>query len=292
MNDYKIITDSTSDMPESFYEENNVGVMCIPYILNGVTHTEENPIEPKEFYRMMREDGVLPTTSQISPAAARTYLEKFLKETKKLLVLAFSSGLSGSYNSTKLAADMIMEDDPEANIIVIDTLAAHLGEGLVVYTAVENKKKGMSFEENAKWISDHIQNFIHVFTVDDLFHLHRGGRVSKTAAVVGTMMSIKPVLHVDHEGHLIPLFKARGRKKAIKGLVDHYEEKIRGYEQPYDVVMVGHSDCAEELEEVKAEIEKRFGKKTFIENYIGPTIGAHTGPGTLTLFFMGRDRDN
>lgn len=290
MSDFKVVTDSTADLPDCFYAENNVGCMFVPYLLNGVTYSEENKLEPKEFYRLMREEQAMPTTSQINPVQALQYFRTWLKEEKNILCLSFSSGLSGLYNSVNLASQMAMEEDPQANIIVIDSRCAEMGEGMFVYIAVELKKKGYSMQETADWLMTHINNFVHVFTVDNLFHLYRGGRVSKTAALVGTVMSIKPILHVDEEGHLIPLSKVRGRRKAISALVDLMEEKTKDYDSPFDIVMIGHSDCEEDALLVKEEVQKRFGRTNFMMNNIGPTIGAHVGPGTLTLFFLGKQR--
>lgn len=288
--DYKIVTDSTADLPRNFYAENDIGCMFVPYFLNGITYSEETQLESKEFYRLMREEKAMPTTSQINPQQAKEYFEKWILENKNILCLSFSSGLSGLYNSVKMAAELIMEEHPEVHIIVIDSLCAELGEGLFVYTAVKLREQGHSMEDAAKWLQMHINNYAHVITADNLFHLCRGGRVSKTAAVVGTMMSIKPILHVDEEGHLIPILKARGRIKSLNTLVDIMEEKLKGYEAPFDMVMIGHSDCYDDALYVQEEVKKRLGRTKFIINNIGPTIGAHIGPDALTLFFMGKER--
>ena len=183
-----------------------------------------------------------------------------------------------------------LEENKDCKIIVVDTLAASLGEGLLVHKAVELRKAGKSLEETAKWVEENKLHLVHAFTVDDLFHLHRGGRVSKATAIVGSMINIKPILHVDNEGHLIALSKSRGRKKSLHALVDYMEEKIGSYANQNDVIFISHGDCIEDANLVKEEVEKRFGIKKFLINEVGPTIGAHSGPGTVALFFLGESR--
>lgn len=284
------MTDSTADLPDDFYQENNIGCMFVPYLLNGVTYQEKNRLDPKEFYRLMRQEQAMPTTSQINPVQTLDYFRGWLKESKQILCLSFSSGLSGLYNSVAIAAQLAMEEDPQAKIIVIDSLCAELGEGMFVYTARQLQKQGLSMEENAAWLRENICHFAHVFTVDNLYHLYRGGRVSRATAAVGTVMNIKPLLHVDDTGHLIPVRNVRGRKKALNSLVDMMEEKTEGYTSPFDIVMIGHSDCEADALYVRDEVRRRFGRTNFLINYIGPTIGAHIGPDALTLFFFGKCR--
>ena len=293
MHNFKIVTDTTTDLPMTYIEENNIGLMYLNCIIEGKTYGKDNmqELDLKSFYKGMRE-GKLPTTSQINPEEAKEEFEKFIQTDKEILCLAFSSGLSGSYNSMWIAAEEVMEEHPECKIEVMDSLCASLGEGLFVYQAVEQRKKGKTMEETAKWLTDHIKNFVHVFTVDDLFHLYRGGRVSKTSAVIGTVAAIKPVLHVDDEGHLIPIMKKRGRKNALNCLVDYMEEKQgRFAEMNHEgVIFISHSDALEDAEYVRDEIKKRFGIEKFVINMIGPVIGSHTGTGTNALFFMGESR--
>lgn len=290
MMDYKIVTDSTADLPEEYYRENEIGRMFVPYILNGTEYNENHQMDLKEFYRLMREEKAMPTTSQINPEQALDYFRRWLRESKKILCLSFSSGLSGLYNSVELAAGLAMEEDPDAEIIVIDSLCAELGEGLFVYTAVELRKQGRDMGEAADWLREHRMNFVHVFNADNLFHLYRGGRLSKTAAFVGTIMSIKPVMHMDEEGHLIPVAKAHGKKKSLNMLVDLMEEALKDYDSPFDMVMIGHSDCEEDALYVRDEVKRRFGRTNFVINFMGPTIGAHIGPDACALYFMGRKR--
>ncbi len=289
MADYKIITNTTADLPMSFIEENRLGLLFFNYTLDGESYTAENDLDYKKFYEKVR-NGSMPSTSQVTPEQYRKKFAEYLKESPKLLYLSFSSGLSGSCNNANLVAQEMMEENPEIRIEVIDSLCASMGEGLFVYRAVQLQKEGKSFEEAAKWLRDNVLHFVHVFTVDDLNHLYRGGRVSKTTAVLGTMINIKPVLHVDDEGHLIAIDKVRGRKKSLHKLVDYMEERMGSCKAMNDVIFISHGDCLEDAQAVKAEIEERFGIHNFMINHIGPTIGAHSGPGTVALFFMGDSR--
>lgn len=291
---FKIITDSTTDLPEAYLKEHNVGCLPISYILDGVTYGRERQLDWKQFYAMMREEGKMPTTSQINPAEAKEQLEEYIRDCseKEILYLAFSSGLSGTCGNLRMAAMELMEEHPDIKITVVDSLSASLGEGLFVHKAIRMRDAGKSMEETAKWLTEHVLNFTHVFTVDDLYHLYRGGRVSKTAAVLGTMISIKPKLHVDDEGHLILIGKVRGRKKSLSALVDYMGEKMGAWteENKEDYVFISHGDALEDAEYVRDLIKERFGFQNFLINHIGPTIGAHSGPGTIALFFMGESR--
>lgn len=289
MAEFKIITDSTADLPEEYLKEHNIDCMNLCYMIGGETYGGETGKELpwKEFYALMR-NGEMPTTAQVNPEEAKEKFKKSIEAgSKKILYLAFSSGLSGTYNSVRIAAEEIMEEYPDCKIIVIDTLCASLGEGLLVYYAVKMQNEGKSFEEVAKWVEEHVQNFVHVFTVDDLNHLHRGGRVSKAVAIIGTLAGIKPVLHVDEEGHLVPQSNVRGRKKSLLKLVDNMEKQMGAYTGKNDVVFISHGDALEDAEFVRDEVKRRFGIEKFIINRVGPTIGAHSGPGTIALFFMG-----
>ena len=234
----------------------------------------------------------MPTTSQANPEEAKAFFEECIKENSEVLYLAFSSGLSGTFNSARIAAEEVMEEHPGVKVMVIDSLCASLGEGLFVHKAVQMRDAGKTMEETARWLTDHVQNFVHAFTVDDLFHLYRGGRVSRTTAIIGTLASIKPRLHVDHEGHLIVIGKVRGRKKSLNALVDYMEEKMGSWAQENrdDYVFISHGDSLEDAEYVRDQIKERFGMERFLINNIGPTIGAHSGPGTIALFFMGEER--
>ncbi|MEE1197361.1 MAG: DegV family protein [Lachnospiraceae bacterium] len=289
MRDFVITTDNSADLPMDYYEKQGVGVASLTYTLDGTTYDMYTTIPSHDFYDAMR-GGSMPTTSQVNPSDMRTLFEPYLKEGKDILHIAFSSGLSGSYNSSRIAAEELAEEYPDAKIVTIDSLSASLGQGLLVHKAVQMKADGKSFDEIAKWVEDHKLNLCHMFTVGDLNHLYRGGRISKLTAVFGTMVNIKPVLHVDQEGKLVNIDKVRGRKKSLSGLVDKMEEKIGSYRHKNDVIFISHGDCLEDAKYVAKQVEERFGYTEFMYNNVGATIGAHAGPGTVALFFMGDER--
>lgn len=290
MEKYIITTDSTTDLPESYIQEANLPIMSLTYTLEGTTYRRGNDLPVKEFYEKMR-NGALPTTSQVNPEEAKELFREVFKEhDADILHIAFSSGLSGSYNSSRIAAEELAEEYPDRKIVVVDTLCASLGEGLFLHKALQNQKNGMSLEENAKWLEDNKLHLVHNFTVDDLFHLHRGGRVSKTAAILGTIINLKPVLHVDNEGHLVALSKVRGRKKSLTSLVDNMEKQLGSFRDKNDIIFISHGDCEEDAQYVADLIKQRLGYDNFLINHIGPTIGTHSGPGTVALFYMGEYR--
>lgn len=286
MKEYVITTDNNADLPESYYKEHGIGCAYFSYNLNGENYTHENFLPEKEFYKVMKE-GALPTTSQVNPNDARNLMEPYLKEGKDVLHIAFSSGLSGAFNSCCLAAEELREEYPERKIVVLDSLAASLGQGLLVYLAQQKKEAGEDLETVAEWVETHKQNMVHLFTVDDLDHLYRGGRVSKTTAVLGGMLNIKPVMHVDDAGKLIPVGKVRGRKKALLELLKLMDEKIGSYKDSCDTIFISHGDCIEDAAFLMNKIKEKYSVKTEMINYVGPVIGSHSGPGTLALFFVG-----
>lgn len=289
MNLYRITTDNTADLPYSFYEEHEIPFMYLPYVMEGKRYTWKTELPVGEFYSRMR-SGRMPTTSQYNAEEVKVFWKPLLEQGIDILHIAFSSGLSGSCNSARIAADDLKGKYPDRKIVVIDSLCASLGEGLLVWHAVKKKEEGASLEEVAAWLMENRLHLCHVFTVDDLNHLYRGGRVSKAAAVFGTMVNIKPLLHVDNEGHLIPLSKVRGRKRSLLKLVDMMEERIGGYRDKNPMIMISHGDCLEEAEYVREKVKERFGYDTFLINHVGATIGAHSGPGTMALFFLGDHR--
>lgn len=284
MSNFVIITDSTTDLPKSYYKEKNVPVVSLSYMMDGVTYEDMNGLSGTELFEKIRE-GAMPTTSQINPEQAREALEPFAKEGQDIIYIAFTSGLSGSYNSVRMAAEELLEEYPDRKIAVMDSLCASMGEGLLLYKAVELKEQGKSFEEIVDWVENNKLNICHDVTIDDLHHLHRGGRVSKTSAVVGSIIKIKPMIHVNEEGKLIVIGKERGRKKAMLSLVERMEQKQGDFKN--DVVMIVHGDVEEDAEFLKKEIESRFGITNIITNCIGSVIGSHTGPGVIAIFYMG-----
>lgn len=287
MNEFVIVSNSTVDLPKEYLQSKQVPIISLSYIMDGVTYEEMDGLSHKEFFEKLRA-GSLPTTSQINPEQAREALESFAKEGKDILYIGFSSGLSGSYNSVRMAAEDLKEEYPDINIITIDSLCACMGEGLLLYKALELKEHGMSMEEIAKWVEANKLHICHNVTVDDLNHLHRGGRISKTTAVVGSMIKIKPIIHMSDEGKLVVIGKERGRKKSLVSIVDRMEKQMQGYDN--DIVMITHGDCIEDAEFVKKQVEERFGIHNVMINGIGSVIGSHTGAGVVAVFFMGDKR--
>jgi DegV family protein with EDD domain len=288
--DYIITTDTTADLPSDYVKKHNLELLSFNYTIDGTTYDIENELPYKDFYEKMRE-GSVPVTSQVNPNYAKSFFEEIIKKhDTNILHIAFSSGLSGSYNSACIAAEELMEEYPEKKIIVVDSLCASLGQGLLVHKAVSLKENGMKLQELKQWVEDNKLNICHYFTVDDLIYLFRGGRVSRTSAFAAGILNIKPILHVDNEGHLIPLSKVRGRRKSLNALVDKMEEKIGGFQKENDIIFISHGDCINDAQLVADLVKERLGIESFLINHIGPTIGAHSGPGTIALFFMGQER--
>ena len=286
MQDFIITTDNMADLPPEYIKEHDLREMYLTYLLEGVNYDETNGLEPHAFYEKMRA-GSMPTTSQVPIERAKEAFSSWVEVCPNILHLAFSSGLSGTYSSAFKAAEQLMEERPDCHITVIDTLCASMGQGLIVHKAVMMKEKGASLEEIAAWVEENKKHVVHSFTVDDLFHLHRGGRVSKTTAILGTMINIKPVMHVDDEGKLVAVGKVRGRKKAIQALADSFGKQAGSWKDKNDIVFISHGDCLDDALYLKKLVEKQYGIHEFLIYYVGPTIGAHSGPGTLTLMFMG-----
>lgn len=287
MRDFVITVNSTVDMPKEWLEERNIKVVPLHYTMDGTTYEDMNGLSAKEFFAKLRE-GKMSVTSQVNPDEAREALEPLVKEGKDILHLAFTSVLSGTYNSMRLAAEELREDYPEAKIIVVDTLCACMGEGLLAHYAYEMKMAGKTIEETAQWIEDNKLRVGHQVTVDDLHHLHRGGRVSKASAVVGSMVKIKPILIVNDEGKLVVEAKERGRKKSINTIVNMAIERMG--EADKEIAFVTHGDCLEEAEYLAELLKEKAGVKEVLINNIGTVIGSHTGPGVLAVFHMGNKR--
>ena len=288
MSDYVIVTDSSADLPASLVQELGVEVLPLSFTVQGKTYhnyPDDREMDPKVFYKMLR-DGEMATTSAVNVAEYTAMLEPLLQAEKDVLVLAFSSGLSTTYQSSVIAVNELAEQYPDRKICTVDTLCASMGQGLMVWLAAQEQKKGKSLEEVRDWVEENKLRLCHWFTVDDLHFLKRGGRISAATAVVGTMLSIKPVLHVDDEGHLISMGKARGRGASLTALVDHMEQTVTDV----DTVFISHGDCLADAEKVAADVKKRFGTRDVVINTIGPVIGAHAGPGTVALFFLGTKR--
>lgn len=287
MRDYVITVNSTVDLPKEWLEERHVPVIPLKYTIDGETYTDMEGMSAKEFFDKLRE-GKMSTTSQVNPEEAADMLEPFLKEGKDILHLGFSSGLSGTLNSMKIAGEMLQEKYPEAKVIVIDTLCACLGEALLLYKALQQKEKGMNIDELAQWVEENKLHICHNVTVDDLHHLQRGGRISKTTAVLGTLVQIKPIIHMDDNGKLQVIGKERGRKKSLNKIVDMAVEQSKGWDN--DIIMITHGDCIKDAEYVAKLVREKMGIDNILINNIGTVIGSHTGPGVVAVFCMGNKR--
>ena len=287
MRDYVITVNSTVDLPKEWLAERGVPVIPLKYTIDGETYTDMEGLSEKEFFAKLRE-GKMSVTSQVNPEEVVTMFEPYVKEGKDILHLGFSSALSGTLNSMRIGAEMLQEKYPDAKIIVIDTLCACLGEGLLLYYALKEKEKGKTIEEVAQWAEENKLHVCHNVTVDDLNHLHRGGRVSKTTAVIGTLVQIKPVIHMDNEGRLQVIGKERGRKKSLNQIVDMAVERFKGWEN--DIIMITHGDCIEDAEYVAKLVREKMGIDNILINNIGTVIGSHTGPGVVAVFCMGNKR--
>ena len=290
MSDYKITTDSTTDITPELVDELELHVIPMIFTVDGKDYrnTPDNKdLDPHEFYEMLR-NGKQSLTTQINGETFKDEVRPFLDNGLDVLHLCFSSGLSSTYNSIRLAAEDLLEEYPDRKIIIVDTLAASMGEGLIVYHAGVLRKQGKSIDEVAAWVEENKLKLAHWFTVDDLNFLKRGGRLSGAAAFFGTVLNIKPVLHIDDEGHLIPIDKIRGRRKSLECLVDHMAKTaVNPSEQ---VIFISHGDALEDAQYVEKLVRERFGVKTVFMNHIGPVIGSHSGPGTVALFFLAEKR--
>lgn len=285
---FKLLTDNSCDVPVSFYDENDIGVINLKCLIDGeVIFGEGKDLPASEFYASMR-NGAKPTTSQVNPEEFKSFFLKYADEYDEILYLGFSSGLSGTVGSAKIAAEEIAEERPDIKLVVIDTLCAAMGQGLLVYHANLLKQQGKSMDEVADWVNNNMQNMVHLFTVDDLYDLWRGGRLSKTSAFIGTLVSIKPIMNVNGEGKLIAFDKVRGRKKSLNTLVDEMEKRMGSRrDDNKTMIMINHGDCIEDAEYVRDQIKERFGFENFMINNLSPVIGAHTGPSLVALFFVG-----
>ena len=290
MAEYQIITDSTTDLSAEMIREMNLQVIPLCYVIEGKTYHNipgGGEMTDHEFYELLR-SGKMSTTAQVNVEDFITCFTAVLEQGKDILYLAFSSGLSGTCQSAMIAKKELEGKYPDRRIEVFDTLCASMGEGLLVYHAAVRKQAGQSIDEVLAWLKENVLNLCHWFTVDDLNHLKRGGRVSAATALVGTALGIKPVLHVDDEGHLINVSKARGRRQSLDALVKRMEETAIDPEE--QVVFISHGDCLDDAEYVAKQVKKLMGVKEIHINFIGPVIGAHSGPGTVALFFLGKNR--
>ena len=284
---YQIITDSCCDFPTELYQKLNLDFVPLTVEFRRDTFDDRNDDSLKDMYDGLR-TGEPARTSAVNPSRWSEAMEKALSNGQDVLVLAFSSGLSTTYQSAVIAAEELGEKYPDRTIRVVDTLCASMGQGLLVWYACKKRDEGLSLEEVYQWVLDNRLHLCHWFTVDDLMYLKRGGRISAATALVGTMLQIKPVLHVDDEGHLINMAKARGRKAAIDSLVRKAQELGAGYDN--STMFISHGDCPEDAEYLAQQLKEKCGVKEILVSYVGAVIGSHSGPGTLALFFLGQHR--
>ncbi len=290
MDNYVIMTDSSADLDQAMVEQLDIRVLPLSLTMGGKTYQDwpdRRDLDPKEFYARLRA-GEVATTAAVNLAEAKEAIAPMLQEGRDVLFLAFSSGLSSSCQSAKLAAQELSEEYPDRKCYVVDTLCASLGQGLLVYLTAKQKEAGASLEEARDYAENTKLHLCHWFTVDDLQFLKRGGRISATTAMLGTMLSIKPVLHVDNEGHLINISKARGRQSSIKALVDKAAQTA--IEPSTQTMFICQGDCPEDAEYLAGLVRERLGVQDIHIGYTGPVIGSHSGPGTLALFFLGTER--
>lgn len=287
---FEIVTDSSCNLTEELIDRYGLHILSLRFLVGDkeyYSYTKGEVTDLAQFYDMMREKAVI-TTSQISVAACNEMFENLLSAGKDVLYIGFSSALSGTYQVAYLALEELKKKYPERKIYAVDTLGASLGEGLLVYHAAGLRAAGKSIDEVKDWLIENRLHLCHWFTVDDLFFLKRGGRVSSTAAVVGTLLNVKPVLHVDNEGRLIPVTKVRGRRKSLDALVKKLEETATSPET--QSIFITHGDCLEDAQYVAKKIEEKYHPKEIVINWVDPVIGAHSGPGTVALFFLGTER--
>jgi len=287
---YTVITDSCCDLNRELAARyDQFCILPLSFTMNGMTRPDRLDSEEVHAYYDRLRAGETSTTSQINPSEFFDVYSEHVKNGEALLCLHFSSALSGTYGSACIARDMVLEQYPDAVIEIVDTLAASAGQGMMVYDVLENREAGMGIHENAQWIRERVQTYAMWFTVDDLHFLKRGGRCSPSAAFFGSMLSIKPVLHVSEEGKLIARVKVRGRKQALKALAEKFGELGASPEQ---MVFITHGDCEEDAVLVKQMLVDMYGCKAdrIILSPVGPVIGSHSGPGTIALFFRGKDR--
>ena len=284
---YQILTDSCCDFPPQRYRE--LGLISLPLSITfrGETYPDRNDDSLRDMYAGLRA-GEAASTAAANPQQWEEALEPVLASGEDALILAFSSGLSTTYQSACIAADEMKERFPERKILVVDSLCASLGQGLLAYYAARKRDEGLGLEALKAWLEDNKLHLCHWFTVNDLMYLKRGGRINAATAIMGTMLSIKPILHVDNEGHLISVGKARGRKASIAALADKAAELGQGYDN--SLMFISHGDCREDAEALAELVKERCGAKEVYINYVGAVIGSHSGPGTLALFFLGQHR--
>lgn len=289
--EFKILTDSCCNLPDKMIEDMDIEIISMTFMVDNVQHKSFLKGEKSDlarFYKMMREGKVI-TTSLPNLEEVQALICDQLDQGLDVLYIGFSSGLSSTFDSISLLMNRLKAEYPSRKLYAVDTLAASLGEGLLVYYASMLKDKGSSIEEVRDWLEEHKLHLAHWFTVDDLNYLYRGGRLSKTSAWAGSLLNIKPILHFDDKGHIVPVEKVRGRKKSIEAILQHLDNSANKpvCDQPIFIV---HADCLQDAKYLAEQLKERFGVTETVTNCIDPVIGAHSGPGTLALFFLADER--
>ena len=288
MNDYVIYTDSACDIPRETLTEWGVEYRWLTYTFDGDSRQYSNyELDYPVFYDRVRKGGVA-RTSAVNAEAFRDGFEPILQSGKDILYIGFSTGLSATFDAAAIAAKELVEKYPDRDIRCVDTRGASAGFGLLLYMAVEKKKAGATLAENEQYMLDNRFHLCHWFTVEDLVYLKRGGRINAATAIVGNILNFKPVLHMDDAGHLINMFKVRGRKNSLSAIADKYGELA--LDPAGGTVFISHGDCLEDAQKLAGMLRERFGVQVAKIVYVGPVIGAHSGPGTIALFFLGRHR--
>lgn len=284
--EYVIIADSTNDLPIEFVKENNVDIIPLLYEIDGVSYGKGKELSVKEFYDKMRE-GAPTKTAAANMEEIGERFEKWAKEGKDVLFMCLSSGISSTVGNAFICKAEVEEKYPDCKIMVMDSLCASGGQGMLLYRAVMNKKSGMSVEENLKNLEDIKLNIVHKFTVENLVYLQRGGRISKAAAAIGTMINLKPLLHVDNEGKLVAESKVRGRRKSLQTMVKEMDAAMGSWRDKQDIIIICHADVEDDVKFTADLIKEMYNPDKIVISGITPTIGAHSGPGTIAIFFMG-----
>lgn len=288
--DFVIVTDVNADLPTTYTEAEHIGIISMHIQIDKKSYEAGKDIDSDTFFQMMREGG-LPTTSAANPCQYEQAFMDILDDEKDVLYLAFSSALSSSYQSAVIARESLEEknEDLTNRIVIIDTLSGSMGQGLLVYKANQLKKQGKSINEVAQWCEQHKLNVCHEFVLDDLMHMHRGGRLSKTSAMIGSLIHVKPFIHLNHESKVLSSGHVRGRKKAIQKLIERMEKNMVNFTSVnQEMIMICHSGCEQDALMLKEKITEKFGLKNIMVHTAGPVIGCHAGPGALGVFFMGK----
>lgn len=287
MSSYVIVTDSSSDLSPELLERYNVLSIPLAVTMDGMEPVPNDEIDTKEFYAFLRSKKGA-KTSAVAIETFKNFFKPYLEEGKDVLYLGFSSGLSGTYNAGFVAAKELSEEYPDRTVATVDTLCASLGQGLLVYHAAKRRDEGATLEEVRTWVEENKLNLVHLFTVDDLFFLKRGGRVSAVTAVAGSALGIKPIMHVDNDGHLIKIGIKRGRRASLDELCSRMQELA--FDPAKQMVFISHGDCEEDAKYLADRIRATMGVQDIVIDFVGPVIGAHSGPGTMALFFLGKER--